>query len=329
VSHDRHFLDTVCTHVADIDFGKLQIFTGNYSFWYQASQLASKQRADKNKKMEDKAAELKDFIARFSANASKSKQATSRKKALDKLDFAEIKPSNRKYPAILWKPEREAGDIILEVKNLTAYDTDGNCLFKDLTFEVAKNDKIAVIADNHLAVSALFNIVSGLQNPDAGEYKWGQTIKHAYLPADNTEFFIKPETLMDWLRQFAPDSIEVDEQFIRSYLGKMLFSGDDVHKTSNVLSGGEKMRCMIARMMLQNPNFIILDEPTNHLDLESITAFNESLKDFNGTALFSSYDHEFTNSSSNRIIELAPSIFYDKLIKFDEYLNWKKSLAAG
>ena len=323
VSHDRHFLDQVCTHVADIDFGKINIFTGNYSFWYQASQLASKQRADKNKKLEDKAAELKDFIARFSANASKSKQATSRKKALEKLNFEDIKPSNRKYPAILWKQEREAGDIILEVNDLSAKDSEGNFLFQNLSFEVNKGDKISVIADDHLAVTALFDILTGKTTAHSGEFRFGQTIKHALLPIDNSEFFETPMTLIDWLRQFSEQ--EKDEQFIRGYLGKMLFSGEEVNKMCNVLSGGEKMRCMIARMMLQSPNFIMLDEPTNHLDLESITAFNESLKDFPGTALFSSYDHEFTNSCANRVLDLLPNSYEDKLMSFDDYLVWKKN----
>jgi len=323
VSHDRHFLDSVCTHVADIDFSKINIFTGNYSFWYQASQLALKQRADKNKKLEEKAAELKDFIARFSANASKSKQATSRKKALDKLDFAEIKPSTRKYPAIIYKQERDAGDIILEIKNLSAQREIGEYLFKDVSFEINKGEKVTIIADDHIAVTKLFDIITGNDTAVTGEIKWGQTITYAYLPSDNSEFFKEPLTLIDWLRQF---SEEKDEQFIRGFLGKMLFSGDDVNKICTVLSGGEKMRCMIARTMLANPNFIILDEPTNHLDLESITSFNESLIAYNGTALFSSYDHEFTNTSATRVIELSPAGFIDKLMTFDDYLKFKKEL---
>ncbi|MBI3235911.1 MAG: ATP-binding cassette domain-containing protein [Bacteroidetes bacterium] len=318
VSHDRHFLDAVCTHVADIDFGKIQLYTGNYSFWYESSQLALRQRSDQNKKATDKKKELEDFIARFSANASKSRQATSRKKLLEKLNIDDIKPSSRKYPAIIFKPEREPGDQILAVENLTYAESD-NLLFKDITFTMSQGEKIAVISKDHLAVSRFFDILMDEVKPDTGEFKWGVTITPAYLPVDNTLFFNDGElNLVDWLRQF---SVEKDETFIRGFLGKMLFSGEETLKSCKVLSGGEKVRCMISRMMLQNGNFLVLDEPTNHLDLESIQSFNNSLNDFKGNVLFSSHDHEFMQTVANRVIELTPSGIIDKLCTFDEYLQ--------
>ncbi|MDZ4756818.1 MAG: ATP-binding cassette domain-containing protein [Bacteroidota bacterium] len=318
VSHDRHFLDAVCTHVADIDFGKIQLYTGNYSFWYESSQLALRQRGDQNKKAEDKKKELEDFIARFSANASKSRQATSRKKLLEKLTIDEIRPSNRKYPAIMFKPDREPGDQILNVENLT-YKEGDTLLFKDISFTTSKGEKIAVISKDHLAVSRFFDILNGEQTATSGEYKWGVTIIPAYLPVDNTLFFQEDDlNLIDWLRQF---SVDKDETFIRGFLGKMLFSGEETLKSCKVLSGGEKVRCMISRMMLKNGNCVILDEPTNHLDLESIQSFNNSLKEFKGNVLFSSHDHEFMQTVATRVIELTPNGIIDKLCTFDEYLN--------
>lgn len=317
VSHDRHFLDAVCTHVADIDFSKIQIFTGNYSFWYESSQLALRQKQDQNKKMEDKKKELLEFIARFSANASKSKQATSRKKALEKLNIEDIKPSNRKYPAIIFKPEREPGDQILRVENLSA-SIDGEKLFSGLTFSINKGDKIAFIADNQQAVSLLFRVLTGEASPDSGEFKWGVTIKSGYLPNDNNEYFQSDMNLIDWLRQY---SDEKDETYIRGFLGKMLFSGEETFKKTQVLSGGEKVRCMVSRLMLLLPNLVILDEPTNHLDLESITAFNNSLVDFKGNVLFTSHDHTFVETVANRIIELFPGGYIDREMNYDEFLE--------
>jgi len=317
VSHDRHFLDAVCTHVADIDFSKIQIFTGNYSFWYESSQLALRQKQDQNKKMEDKKKELLEFIARFSANASKSKQATSRKKALEKLNIEDIKPSNRKYPAIIFKPEREPGDQILRVENLSA-SMDGEKLFSGLTFSINKGDKIAFIADNQQAVSLLFRVLTGEVSPDSGEFKWGVTIKSGYLPNDNHEYFQSDLNLIDWLRQY---SDEKDETYIRGFLGKMLFSGEETFKKTQVLSGGEKVRCMVSRLMLLLPNLVILDEPTNHLDLESITAFNNSLVDFKGNVLFTSHDHTFVETVANRIIELFPGGYIDREMNYDEFLE--------
>lgn len=314
VSHDRHFLDAVCTHIADIDFGKIKLYTGNYSFWYESSQLALRQRSDQNKKAEDKKKELQDFIARFSANASKSRQATSRKKLLEKLTIEEIQPSNRKYPAIIFKPEREAGDQILEVHDLKSGD-----LFDKISFTMTKGEKVAVISKDHLAVTRFFEIINGLAAADAGHFKWGVTITPAYLPLDNAPFFENKElNLVDWLRQF---SVEKNETFIRGFLGKMLFSGEETLKSCGVLSGGEKIRCMISRMMLQNGNLLVLDEPTNHLDLESIQAFNNSLCEFKGNILFSSHDHEFMQTIANRVIELTPTGIIDKLCSFDEYLE--------
>ncbi len=320
VSHDRHFLDAICTHIVDIDFGKMTIFTGNYSFWYQSSQLALKQRSDQNKKAEDKIKELQEFIRRFSANASKSKQATSRKKALDKINLDEIQPSNRKYPGIIFNNQgREAGDQILQVENLSKT-LNGEVLFSNISFTVNKGDKIAVLSQNSLATSALYDIITGRDTDFKGSYKWGVTINIADMPIDNAEYFKgKDMNLIDWLREYSPG--EKDDQFIRGFLGRMLFSGEEVLKKSTVLSGGEKMRCMFSRMMLQQANLLIFDEPTNHLDLESITALNNGMKDFRGTILFTSRDHELVETVANRIIELTPGGYIDKLMDYDEYIN--------
>ena len=320
VSHDRHFLDTVCTHVVDIDFGKMSIYTGNYTFWYESSQLASKQRSDQNKKLEDRVKELQEFIRRFSANASKSKQATSRKKALDKINLEEIKPSNRKYPAILFNHQgREAGDQILQIENLSK-ELNGEPLFSRINLMVNKGDKIAVLSENSLATTAFYHILTGRDKDFKGEFKWGVTINIADIPNDNSEYFAgKDNNLIDWLREFS--ETEKDEQFIRSFLGRMLFSGEEVLKKSSVLSGGEKMRCMFSRMMLQQANFLLFDEPTTHLDLESITDLNNGMKDFRGGILFTSRDHELTETVANRIIELTPNGIIDKLMTYDEYIN--------
>ena len=317
VSHDRHFLDAVCTHVVDIDYGKMKMFTGNYSFWYESSQLISRQLSDKNAKVEDKRKQLQEFIARFSANASKSRQATSRKKLLDKLNVDELQPSNRKYPGIIFKPEREPGDQILQVENLSA-SINGKKLFTNLSFSMHKNDKVAIIAKDHTAVTALFDILMGKRTADKGHFTWGTTITSAYLPADNSEFFKSDENLIDWLRQFSSDP---DETFVRGFLGKMLFSGEETLKKCSVLSGGEKMRCMIAKMMLSGSNFLILDEPTNHLDLESITAFNNGVIDFKGPILLSSHDHQFMQTTATRVIELMPNDSIDKQLTYDEFLQ--------
>ena len=317
ISHDRHFLDTVCTHVCDIDFGKLRTYTGNYSFWYQMSQLALKQRADQNKKVEDKRTELQDFVRRFSANASKSRQATSRKKLLEKLVVDEIPPSTRRYPGIIFKQEREAGDQILEVENLSKSNVDG-VLFSKASFNVHKGDKIAFIAKNHLAITALFDILNEADKADSGEYKFGTTIYKGYSPNDNTEFFKTDLNLIDWLRQYSSNK---DESYVRGFLGKMLFSGEEVLKKCNVLSGGEKVRCMTSRMMLVNPNMLIIDEPTNHLDMESIIAYNDALRDFTGTILFASHDHELVQTVATRIIELTPKGIVDRTCSYDEYLE--------
>ncbi|RYD99138.1 MAG: ATP-binding cassette domain-containing protein [Sphingobacteriales bacterium] len=319
VSHDRHFLDTVCTHVADIDFGKISIFTGNYSFWYESSQLLLKQRTDSNKKAEDKIAELKEFIARFSANASKSKQATSRKKALDKIKLEDMVASTRKYPAILFNNQvREAGDQILEVKGLSKK-LNGEYLFKDVSFDMKRGQKLSVLSDNSLATSAFYKILSGEDTDFEGEFKWGVTITPAYLPGDNTEYFEGVDlNLIDWLRQY---SEEKDETFIRGFLGRMLFSGEETLKKCNVLSGGEKVRCMLSRMMMVKGNLLMFDEPTNHLDLESITALNNGMKDFKGTIIFTSRDHELTQTVADRIIEIAPNGMLDKEMAFDEYIT--------
>ena len=317
VSHDRHFLDSVCTHIADIDFAKIQLYTGNYSFWYESSQLALRQRSDQNKKVEDKRKELQDFIERFSANASKSRQATSRKKLLEKLVVDDIQPSNRKYPGIIFKPERDCGDQILHVESLKKSAPDGKNLFSNITFTMVKEDKIAFLSREPLAVTSFLNIVMGEENADGGDYNWGSTLTRSYLPNENSKFFTGEFNLIDWLRQFSSDK---SETYVRGFLGKMLFSGEEVMKKSNVLSGGEKVRCMISRMMLTNANCLILDEPTNHLDLESITAFNEALKDWKHVALFTSHDHTFIESVANRIIELTPSGIIDKRMTYDEYL---------
>lgn len=317
VSHDRHFLDTVCTNITDIDFGKIKTYTGNYTFWYQSSQLAAKQRSDQNKKAEDKKKELQEFIARFSANASKSKQATSRKKMLDKINVDDIQASTRRYPAIIWNQEREAGDQILEVNGLSKTIEDLKVL-DNISFRLKKGDKVMFYAKDGKVVSALLEILAGKSKADKGEFIWGTTITHAHVPNDNSSYFEKDLDLVDWLRQY---SEEKDEQYIRGFLGKMLFTGEEVHKKCNVLSGGEKVRCMLSRAMLQNPNLLILDDPTNHLDLESITALNNSLMDYKGTILFSSHDHEFVNTIANRIIEIRPKGIIDKLSTFDEYLS--------
>lgn len=318
VSHDRHFLDMVCTHVVDIDFGKIQMYSGNYTFWYQSSQLAARQRADKNKKTEDKRKELMEFIQRFSANASKSKQATSRKKALEKLNLDEIKPSSRKYPGIQFAQEREAGNDILHVEGLSK-SQDGEMLFRDVTFTLDKGQKIAVLGKDSLTTSAFFKTLVGELQPDAGEVKWGVTTTQAYLPNDNSAYFEGVDmNLIDWLRQYSTDK---DETFVRGFLGRMLFSGEETLKKAKVLSGGEKVRCMLSRMMLQSANVLILDEPTNHLDLESITALNNALIDFKGTVLFTSHDREFTNTVADRVIELTPNGILDKLMTYDEYLE--------
>lgn len=322
VSHDRHFLDSVCTHVADVDRQKIKIYTGNYTFWYESSQLAARQLSDKNKKMEDKRKDLLDFIARFSANASKSRQATSRKKALEKLVIEEIEPSNRRYPGIIFKQDREVGNQVLNVEKLTKRTDNGRVLFSDVSFSVNKGDKIAFFSKDHLALTTFFEIINGNIDADGGIYEWGTTITSAYLPNDNSSFFEQKNLhLMDWLRQFVPPHVtDVDEPFLRGFLGKMLFSGDEVMKKTNVLSGGEKVRCMISRMMIQNPNLIILDEPTNHLDLESIQSFNESMVNFKGVVLLTSHDHTFMETVANRVIELTPKGIIDRLTTFDEYL---------
>lgn len=323
VSHDRHFLDAVCTHVADVDRQKIRVYTGNYTFWYESSQLAARQLTDKNKKMEEKRKDLLEFIARFSANASKSKQATSRKKALEKLVIEEITPSNRKYPGIVFKQLREVGNQILNVEKLTK-SGDGRVLFGNITFTVNKGDKIAIVSDDQTAVTAFFEVINGEMEADGGMYEWGTTVSKAYLPNDNSKFFTGNLSLMDWLRQFVPPHVtDVDEPFLRGFLGKMLFSGDEIMKKTGVLSGGEKVRCMISRMMLQDPNVVILDEPTNHLDLESIQSFNESMENFKGIVLISSHDHTFLQTVANRIIELTPNGAIDKLMSFDEYLESK------
>ena len=322
VSHDRHFLDMVCTHMVDVDFKKINMYTGNYTFWYESSQLASKQRADKNKKAEDKRKELLDFIARFSANASKAKQATSRKKALEKLNIDEIRPSSRRYPFIHFKPEREPGNEILEVKNLAAHDSEGNVLFRNVNFNMNRGEKVALYSRDSLAMTAFFRILAGEQQPSEGSFSWGVTITHAYLPNDNSQYFTGSNdlNLIDWLRQY---SKEKDEQFIRGFLGRMLFSGEEAAKNASVLSGGEKVRCMCSKIMLQNPNLLLLDEPTNHLDLESITAFNNALMEFPGNIIFTSHDHQFMQTVANRIIEITPNGILDKLMTFDEYISDK------
>ncbi|SOE22020.1 ATPase components of ABC transporters with duplicated ATPase domains [Spirosomataceae bacterium TFI 002] len=319
VSHDRHFLDNVCTYIADLDYKKINIYGGNYSFWYESSQLAARQRQDQNKKAEDKKKELEDFIRRFSANVAKSKQATARQKMIDKLDVSKIQPSSRRYPYIGFKPEREVGDQILMVENLSYKNEEGQYLFKDATFQVMKNDKIAFLSKDSLAVTAMFDILSGKKKASSGEFKWGVTITKDYLPNDNTDFFTdKGLNLVDWLRQF---STEKDETFIRNFLGRMLFSGEEALKQCTVLSGGEKQRCMFSKMMLSNSNVLLFDEPTNHLDLESIQALNKGMEEFDSNILFTCHDHQLTNSVANRIIELTPNGILDKLMTFDEFLT--------
>jgi ATPase subunit of ABC transporter with duplicated ATPase domains len=318
ISHDRHFLDTVCTHVADIDFAKIQLYTGNYSFWYESSQLALKQKTDQNKKVEDKRKELQDFVERFSANASKSKQATSRKKLLEKLVVDDIKPSSRKYPGIQFRSEREAGDQLLTVEGLSKKGSDGIYLFKDLTFTINKNDKVSILSKEPLSISALFDVLCGIEKADTGSFKWGITTSQSYFPRDNAEFFSDGElNLVDWLRQYSKDK---DESFIRGFLGRMLFTGEESLKKCTVLSGGEKVRCMLSKMMMESANVLIFDDPTNHLDLESITALNNALMEFKGTMLFYSHDYQFINTVANRIIELGPNGFVDKTMTYEEYL---------
>jgi len=319
VSHDRHFLDTVCTHIVDIDFNAIKLYTGNYSFWYQSSQLALAQRSAANKKAEDKRKELQEFIARFSANASKSRQATSRRKLLEKINVDDIQASTRRYPAIIYQQTRTAGDQILHIEHLSCSGSDG-LLFKDLEIYVNKGDKIAFLSKDSQAITALFQVLMGERKPDKGSFRFGQTITTAYLPSNNEAFFKSDDNLVDWLRQFASEENK-DEVYIRGFLGKMLFSGEEVFKKCNVLSGGEKMRCMISRTMLPGANLLILDEPTNHLDLESITAFNNALKDFPGTVLFTSHDHEFMQTVATRIVEISPNGFIDKLMTYDEYIE--------
>ena len=320
ISHDRYFLDMVCTHIVDIDFNRVRMFTGNYSFWYQSSQLMTAQMQNKNKKMEQKRKEMMEFIQRFSANASKSRQATSRKKALEKLKLEDIQPSSRKYPFINFKPEREPGDQILHVEGLSAKGIDGEVLFSDVTFTMNKGEKIALLSRDSAAMTAFFEILAGETEPASGTIEWGQTITKAYLPNENEKYFSDDNdvNLIDWLRQF---SNEKDEQFIRGFLGRMLFTGEEVHKKSSVLSGGEKVRCMMSRVMLAHPNFVLMDEPTNHLDLESITALNNAMNDFVGNMIFTSHDHEIMQTVGNRIIEIAPTGMIDSLLSFDDYIK--------
>lgn len=317
VSHDRHFLDSVSTQTIDIDFGKVTVFSGNYSFWYESSQLALRQAQNQKMKADEKRKQLEEFIRRFSANVAKSKQTTSRKKMLDKLNVDEIRPSSRKYPGIIFQMEREPGNQILEVENLKAIEPDGTVLFEDINFNIEKGQKVVFLSHNHKAMTALFDIINGNRKADAGEYKWGVTITTAYLPLDNTDFFNSEETLVDWLGKYGTGN----EVMMKGYLGRMLFSGEEVLKKVNVLSGGEKMRCMIARMQLQNANCLILDTPTNHLDLESIQAFNNNLVQFQGNILFSSHDHEFIETVADRIIELTPNGTIDKLMPYDEFIH--------
>jgi len=320
VSHDRHFLDAVCTHISDIDFSKINHYSGNYSFWYESSQLAARQRAQQNKKAEDKKKELEEFIRRFSANVAKSKQATSRKKMIDKLNVSDIKPSSRRYPAIIFEREREAGDQILHVEHLEA-SIDGDILFKDIDLNLAKGDKVVIYSKDSRAATAFYEIISGNAKADKGTYKWGITTTQSYLPLDNSSFFNTDLNLVDWLRQWAKTEEEREEVHIRGFLGKMIFSGEEALKKCRVLSGGEKVRCMLSRMMMMRANVLKLDEPTNHLDLESITAFNNSLKNFKGTVLFTTHDHEFAETVANRVVELTPNGVIDRYTTFDEYME--------
>ncbi|WP_415325356.1 ABC-F family ATP-binding cassette domain-containing protein [Chryseobacterium sp. MMS23-Vi53] len=323
VSHDRHFLDTVCTHIGDLDYAKLNLYTGNYSFWYQASQLATRQRAQANKKAEEKKKELQDFIARFSSNVAKAKQATARKKMIDKLNIDDIKPSSRRYPAIIFEMEREAGDQILDVKGLEKT-KDGELLFSNIDLNLKKGDKVAVLSKNSLAITEFFEILAGNVEADKGTVAWGVTTNQSHMPLDNTNFFQEDLSLVDWLRQFTKNDEERHEEFVRGFLGRMLFSGDEALKSCKVLSGGEKMRCMFSRMMLQKANILLLDEPTNHLDLESITTLNNSLSNFKGNLLLASHDHEMLSTVCNRIIELTPNGIIDREMTYDEYLADKK-----
>jgi ATPase subunit of ABC transporter with duplicated ATPase domains len=323
VSHDRHFLDTVCTHVCDIDFAKINLFTGNYSFWYQSSQLALRQRADKNKKAEEKKKELMEFISRFAANAAKSKQATSRRKMLDNLDLEEIKPSSRKYPGITFHQERDAGNQILSISGLSKSSTDG-VLFKDINLIVNKGDRIAFVSKNSMALTSFFEILNGKTKSDTGEFTFGTTIKSSYLPNDNSSYFESKESLIDWLRQFAQTDEEKEDVYLRTFLGRMLFTGEEAMKSATVLSGGEKVRCMLSKMMLAKGNLILMDEPTNHLDLESITALNNAMAEYRGTLLFTSHDHELMNTVANRIVEITPTGTIDKMMTYDNYLKDSK-----
>ena len=320
VSHDRHFLDAVCTHISDIDFGKINHYSGNYTFWYESSQLAARQRAQQNKKAEEKKKELQEFIDRFSANVAKSKQATSRKKMIDKLNIEEIRPSSRRYPGIIFEQEREAGDQILNIKGLS-YSLDGETLFDDIHFNVARGDKVIVFSKDSRAVTAFYEIINGKLNANAGKYEWGITTSQAYLPLDNEEFFSSDMSLVDWLRQWSKTEEEREEVYLRGFLGKMLFSGDEALKPSNVLSGGEKVRCMLSKMMMIRANVLMLDEPTNHLDLESITAINNSLKNFKGTVLCTTHDHAFAQTVGKRILELTPNGIIDRYSSFDDYMS--------
>ncbi len=323
VSHDRHFLDAVCTHIGDLDYSKLNLYTGNYTFWYQASQLATRQRAQANKKAEEKKKELQEFIARFSSNVAKAKQATARKKMIDKLNIDDIKPTSRRYPAIIFETEREVGDQILEVDGLEKT-KDGELLFSNIDFKLKKGDKVAVISKNSLAITEFFQILAGNTTADKGEFNWGITTNQSYMPVDNNDFFQEDQNLVDWLRQFTKTDEERHEEFMRGFLGRMLFSGDEALKSCKVLSGGEKMRCMFSRMMLQKANVLLLDEPTNHLDLESITTLNNSLSNFKGNILLSSHDHEMLETVCNRVIELTPKGVIDRDMTYDEYLSDKK-----
>jgi ATPase subunit of ABC transporter with duplicated ATPase domains len=321
VSHDRHFLDAVCTHISDIDFGKINHFSGNYTFWYESSQLAARQRSQQNKKAEDKKKELEDFIRRFSANVAKSKQATSRKKMIEKLDVTQIRPSSRRYPAIIFDREREAGDQILNIENLSAL-LDGEVLFKDIHLNLTKGDKVVIYSKDSRATSAFYQIINGNTNADGGEFQWGVTTNQSYLPLDNHHFFeSKDMNLVDWLRQWTKTEEEREEVHIRGFLGKMIFSGEEALKKCNVLSGGEKVRCMLSRMMMTRANVLMLDEPTNHLDLESITAFNNSLTNFKGTVMLTTHDHEFAQTVGTRVVELTPNGVIDRYMSFDEYMN--------
>lgn len=323
VSHDRHFLDSVCTHISDIDFGKINHYSGNYTFWYESSQLAARQRSQQNKKAEEKKKELQEFIMRFSANVAKSKQATSRKKMIEKLNIEEIKPSSRRYPAIIFEREREAGDQILNIENLSS-SLDGEILFKEVHLNLAKGDKVVVYSKDSRATTAFYEILNNNLKQDSGKFDWGITTSQSYLPLDNSKFFENKLSLVDWLRQWAKTEEEREEVYLRGFLGKMIFSGEEALKTSNVLSGGEKVRCMLSRMMMMRANVLMLDEPTNHLDLESITAFNNSLKNFKGTVLLTTHDHEFAQSVGNRVVELTPKGIIDRYTTFDEYMEDSK-----